>query len=454
MFLTVAPALVACARQGLDVDHQGYRLLPIVAKAPPAAFVTGFVDRYGRGDGTCTIQRMLDGSYRCVPPAVGVTIDDARFSDEACRHRIAVASDACPADVLTTAGEDCGYGVARILEARRRIAPGDTVYSNLPGVGCVPQLADDAPLYEVGDEIPLATLAPVTREVAASDGSIAQMVLAAEGRPLQFNGWRDVRGGFDCAPAPASDGVLRCLPFTAARVVGFSDGACTTAAALGTSCLAPKFAAASIGGDACHLRVEVHELGAPADTLREKGTDGICRASALGPGAQAFAVGKTIAPERFAEVSQRSGSEIPGRLAVGAVVVGGVTGAQTAIDTEFDVSCSPATASDGVLRCVPRFALGYRYFADAGCSRPIVARLLGPSCGEATKARFVDSECPHRTHVVLLGAPHLGDVFVAGVNGGGCMRTTSLELDFVFNEIAEEVSPIRFVEMKSEVEGF
>jgi hypothetical protein len=365
---------------------------------------------------------------------------------------VAIASDPCPATFLATSEDHCGFGVAHLFEAGRQINSGDTVYARVPGAGCVAQLADATPAYELGVEIPLEELQLVTREEVAAKGQIAAMVLFAEGRALQFDGWRDVRGDFDCAPEPATDSVLRCLPFSGATPSGFSDAACTSSAAVGIACPLPKFAISRMGADGCHPQFEIRTLGSPVQTFHDRGSDGACHVETLTAGLQAFAVGEVVAPARFAEATPPSVTQAPDRLAVSAWVVDGVMGNAQVNDTTFGVNCSPARAADGVLRCIPQVPLAYQYFADAACSRVVLARLQGPSCTSGAMVRYLDNECPRRTHVVAVGPAYAGDVFQGPGGDSTCTGADELKASFSFNVIRDELAPNRFLEMTLDVQ--
>ena len=245
-------------------------------------------------------------------------------------------------------------------------------------------------------------------------------------------GWFDTQLGQRCNFGRDMQGQLRCYPSDRAIVtaIQYSDPACTTQVVVlpRNSCAPPTFLLREYP-DVCPLGNRLFRRGMelpPAAPLYTTGADGAC-VPAPAPAADraAFAVGEEI-PADDLVLGRLRRAPSPFRLA--AVMMETDDGARTAFalhDTPGAFDCGLATATDGVLRCLPLSpaAVSASSFTDAGCTLP-AGTGGSPACSEIAHARrAIAAACPART-AVFAGGPRAGELFARAA--GSCRPATGV----------------------------
>jgi hypothetical protein len=278
--------------------------------------------------------------------------------------------------------------------------------------------ADNGPLSD--DEQPL---------LSVGGSRLKTYRFEAEGASVG-SGWFDNQLGQRCNFGRDTQGQLRCFPSDRAIVtaIQYSDPACTVQAVVlpRNSCAPPTFLLREYA-DVCPLGNRLFRRGMElpgAAPLYTTGADGGCiPAPARAPDRAAFAIGEEI-PAGDLVLGRLRQAPSPFRLV--AVMLETDDGARTAFalhDTAGDFDCGLATATDGVLRCLPLSpaAVSTSLFSDAACAMPAAAG-GSPACSEIAHARrAIAATCPPQV-AVFAGGSRASGLFTR--TAGACRPAT------------------------------
>ena len=394
----------------------GSRLKAFVLRAEDGAWEN--LSRYGYWYDSllatrCFFDHTADGALRCLPsPPLSI-----HFADAACSQRVASAracTDGPPRYALvplssTCAGADSitpaavyslGSGsVPAVLHYQQSVGGNLQCLEspNSEGLEVYPFVSELAPTEFVAATIELTTGSRIqTDRLVAEDGT-----RGGAGRAFDSN------FGGECLVDLAADGEWRCLPVEAIiRRAGwaFADPSCTQGLVMqGWGSCAPDFRAklasieepricavvAGVPRERYPPKRHVHQLGAastPAQTFgKTYQTDNsvICEATPNADAAPFSEVRAELPPTEFLRASQKeiacgpmgaSGRRLKAHYAASddGVVL---SAAAIWLDEELGEECFFQVAADDVIRCIPnrqRMA-AVQYFADASCSRGLVA---------------------------------------------------------------------------------
>jgi hypothetical protein len=466
--------------------------------------------RYGQWYDTqlgvyCSFEMAVDETLRCLPRVAPPWVN--LFADGACSERVAFGGlcltpayvsvplqNSCAGadEIFPTAVYALGAGsVPDVLYAQETDAAGN--------VSCAAnQNSDRRQVFPLLSELPPTQFVGATIERTSGSRIQAGELAAADGaRGRHYTPAFDSTLGTECDVALAADDEWRCLPLESLRYVSsaFADTACTQRlVGKPERRCAPTFAATYAGveefttcpaGAAGQIRrhpprSHVHELdppSTPANIYQQTygaGSSAICEGTANIEAWQYARLRAELPPTQFARADMkeascgplgRSGRRLKAYHRVfddGSVLGTPAFGSWVDVDTGQD--CFFAVATDDVLRCLPRgqaFAVdGKRYFAEAGCSRPLLGvdrcpdRPLGPpkfavsdeAGGACTAAGYVD----FRRRVYALGAAVTPSVVYVHDDSALPARCVPIdELGFETSEQILEVLELR--ELGSEV---
>jgi hypothetical protein len=471
----------AAADQGspaaITAIASGTRLRAKLLTAGGVRELAGFHDVARNED--CTFQPAEAGRVRCLPPTL-TAFQGGVFSDPACQVPAASAAAAtCAADVkyAITFAYDGVCGTAAASELRTVLDAAGPRYANT-GAGCVLQPAPQpGQLASVG----LGAVVPWTDfvegvETVVPGSPVAERVLVAADGARAHLGFRDEKLGADCSFQLMSDGFLRCVPQASTGRVYYADAACSNAVLVDddrnrSGCL-PKTGRADTWleptNDQCSGLRAVYSLRenagsaasdetfswqneyssgqvSPTTKCASNGTPG---GGGYEPVRRAIAANLTSSLPTVTRVGSGSGRLVPTFVWPAGATSTLVPGWH---DTERDVDCTFALASDGKTRCLPVAAKGSVFFTDDACkSTSIVAVPTETSCiGAARFVRTVSTTCPPTTSVYALASEPRDLPSASIVNGpdrcakvGGVIKAREATL----------VDPGQFVEAIATVE--
>lgn len=225
--------------------------------------------------------------------------------------------------------------------------------------------------------------------VAKSGSRLRLRVLEASDGSRVPIGFHDAELGVDCSPRADRDGVVRCLP-VAVSTDGFADAACSVRAFTPASSACPvrRYVARQTTRCPAPSDLAYFEVGARIEEHFAL-VDGVCTATP--PGAPSYAVGTVDVTDRFVvfrEERRPLGARLDAMILVSSDGAEWLSG--RLYDRVLDMQCAPGNASDGSRRCLPMepspegmpVMIGAIVFADASCSKPLVARVS--ECEEPT----------------------------------------------------------------------
>ena len=261
----------------------------------------------------------------------------------------------------------------------------------------------------------------------------------------------------DCAFEVTADGVLRCVPLGERGNVLYTDQACSKPSFVAYSgpCqdVAKRFWRELASTESCRSIRAVYSVGvyrapddgAPLERYSRLAGDDACIALGANPGNSSDL--RSIEADITASlpVAVRVGIGI-GRLVPALVADSGKAALVPGWhDTERDVDCSFARASDGKLRCLPTATSATLFFTDAKCKSPShVAVLTDTACtGFSGFALVSTATCPVATRVfALTGSAHDVPNATTETAPGRCASFPSLTKAYD----ATEVDAAQFVE--------
>jgi hypothetical protein len=350
-----------------------------------------------------------------------------------------------------------------------------------------PALAAGQELWAIGPQVPVdsfqagvrhadVTARPASPDPTAPRDYVLPMVVDGADGSRAFDGWLSVNlvlgdGGppgmtenYECVVGLASNGVAKCIPrISLDAATRFSDSTCTTpydgVPRSSEGCPRTRYVQTASAGT-CPLGVEVLALGArsagpfysrdgaamctadpPPDTLElHARPSGPLSASGL-PDAQ-----RTLLP---------GGGRLRGRAETPGHTGSTVTAVTTSFfDTQLGVPCASATASDGMLRCLPSVVKLGAVFSDAACTVADVVVEASPAglnnleCQAAFAGRAdLSADCTTRTHVFPISLnPYFGNLYGRDQQGN-CIAVTATS-GFTAYAIGPEIPATSFVEVK------
>jgi hypothetical protein len=363
-----------------------------------------------------------------------LTLQTGVFTDENCTTR--GTYDTCDQrfGYAIGASPTCGYDTLPF----RRVGPGSTTYFRSVNGRCVRQTSN-VPVVPIAD-MPTSSIATLTAEVEAIGlGLSARWLRSADGLKV-LDALLDASGQ-SCTLGRAADGALRCLPGPGpSRTNQFRDA----------SCSAPAYAPF---GD-CNPRALVEETAECPPKLRAFKVErsatsfardrGVCSPNpepAIVPGAE-------IPPDAFAEPTVQKALFAGGRLERTTYRFGDAALHGAIRDTKLDVECTPQTAADSAIRCVPVPYSGIdrrgsltvtTFFADASCTK----KLGYTHTGRCNDTRFAHESLPEGTfcgaggtRVYATTGRFRGTVYATG--NGRCTAVGAREAEsFEFYELRE-----------------
>ncbi len=460
----------------------GSRLRAKILTGGGARELAGFHDVLRDED--CTFQPAEAGHIRCLPAALVAFQGSALFSDATCQVPVlAVAPTTCSADVkyafVSTFDGSCG--TLRVSELRKVQSTSGARYANT-GSGCALQTAagpGQQSTVSLGDVVAWTDFVEATESIGAGEGAAERVFVAADGSRAHA-GFRDVKLGIDCSFQIMVDGVMRCAPEDRPGAALYGDSDCTQAVMVDdyrgqNGCSALETFNANLWveptADLCSGLRAVYTLNddrgvqtlesdlyswqndysapsssKPALTCRSSGSRGNG-----GYGSQSRRTIAANITSSLASVPRVGGGSA--RLVPTFVWPPGPSSALVPgwHDTERDVDCSFALASDGKTRCLPVAAKGSVFFTDDACkSTSLVAVPAETACiGAARFVRTVSSTCPATTTVYALGAAPVDLPGASIINGPDrCAKVGGVTAA----REATVVDPGQFVEGASSVE--
>jgi hypothetical protein len=350
----------------------------------------------------CTFGAAADGQLRCLPESDQnkVYAGLLKFRDSSCSQRLAqVAAGVEPLlfEYWVPVEEGCDQPPRRAyaeLGAATDIEAGDRIYyRNLDG-DCVAETASGSTYYQVAELIPPERFVAGTASWTDGGRLSMQTIDAEDGaRFCDVDGTlrdSDLDDG-ECHLQRAEDGSLRCLPNPTALSEFFSDDDCTSSLELTQSRTCRQETYISTRSDTCDDRDQVRLVGDTVTSQLYWDPGGVCDTFDPGDTTRFSLPGPVVAPETFAEMRR---DYVPGgeRLERGDLVGEGIRMHRSRWwDTELEMPCGFAVASDGAERCLPAVDpqevaavnAGTRY-TDDDCTVGVLVAAYRPGCTAAT----------------------------------------------------------------------
>jgi len=409
----------------------------------------------------------------CVPTSSTFSSfdDNYFFADAGCTQPVTTGAS-CDGRFATW--HPLNYDVNDCAQASRIFRTGATValtpayYRNEMGA-CV-QLDAPSPgttWFEVGDEVPLATLVGATIEIPTGDGArIRALTLRAQdGAYAQVGAWDALRqepveiaGWFYNDPPADRWDPISVAGESLGYYAVFSDDNCKQRAAVSETCGGVRVASIAQMNDQrqlCESRIFRHyEISARLDPSTVRAYDpafNTCSSPTDYPAADDisfFAPGAEIDDDTLAgarvieEGNGRIHMRLPGS-ADGPIDMGtGLT-----FDSQLGQRCNVRAAADGSLRCLPN-ADYFPNYGDPACTTPAIIHSFG-GCGPTEPPSVVNvmqpqtSACAVQTYrsYPLVG-PHAGAVY--SLNAGFCQPVTGLVGRVAFYDLGPELPPETF----------
>jgi len=293
----------------------------------------------------------------------------------------------------------------------------------------------------------------------ASGTRLRQVVRKHGDGSAEFLRLHDTDFAESCSFAPASDGVLRCLPAVdgfpfADGAIRYIDLACSLPIGQlnGLAAVPPPGymreivpPAAACAAPTASFHVLGTKLAIPPDTVIYQKAGDACTAVAA-PATDFFEVTADMPPDRFVEGSESETDS--GRLAI--AQVDGADGSrfcqvQGALRDRGlgNHACFLGVSEDGSVRCLPDDVARSGAFSDALCTVPIEVALVDQQCNpDATYlADPAGVACSLRQTVRMVGSELPPPVYVAGAT---CAETAPGQ---VAHAIGASVSPFSLAEV-------
>jgi hypothetical protein len=397
-----------------------------------------------------------DEKYHCLPRD-NVFYYPARFADSECTRPVfthAITACGAPPAYLRSPTENLTCPTASVLRRLgQRLAGREYFFHAVDGTcASVPhRLRADEELYEFGEEVPVSDFVAGSLRMGTVREKFAALLIEGEDGSRGLFGYRDLKGGFDCAVSVAADGMLRCLPFTVGTTGAFVDESCSMSAGLGSrfSCQPARSFLAESRANACGRRTSIFKAGERLSSGYEMFPDG-CSTDFASVYLDYWTSGLQVDPATFVPAAS-SIMESSRRLRAQVVTTpAGAVPSGALWDAKLGVDCSPWLLADGTYRCVS-FPLvstaSLNTFADDQCTMPVAPDLGSSVAGRcsATYGFSADAAvCPLLFHLFAIEkAPFKGVVFTK--NGGACVATPASPTPV--HLVGPEVDPAEFVEL-------
>ncbi len=229
-----------------------------------------------------------------------------------------------------------------------------------------------------------------------SSGRRLRAVLDVAGTAKLFKLWHDDKLGLDCAFAPDSEGVERCLPALQRGYTSYGDPKCTKPVAVfGAEDEVTPFALAPTYAYECGKGSDYVEVGATATgvTSLYNSSSGSCLASGTVVGTQIIKqLGAVVPPSTFVAASETVREARDSRLAANVrVAEDGSRQVASHFDLLREADCNPESRATKGYACVPsELAFIEVFFSDDKCSVPIAYH---PGC-HAEPTIILDASSP------------------------------------------------------------
>lgn len=259
----------------------------------------------------CKITRGGDDKLRCVPQAEAQVND--RYSTSACADRVAVrAQCVVPYDIFDTTSATT-FELDECLGAKLHAFPIATkrstkdVYAQGAGdAGCTGPTASPSDVYDLGPEIPPASLPEIgTATTGGSQVALKTYLVGGAVVLTDSNRLTDVVQGQACFVDVGPDGKKHCFPIGPFSSY-FSDDKCTVPLAVSSSTCTPAKYITSDQFNGCNRAQHVYQLGTKLDPITTPAwvsSNGTC--SAIGGSSASttyYTLGAEVPVSTFAEM--------------------------------------------------------------------------------------------------------------------------------------------------------
>jgi hypothetical protein len=390
-------------------------------------------------DEECAFQLLSDGGAACLPQSA---LLDGWFADGNCTEPVVeiphVPSGRTPARAYV-ADPANACDAAPTVHVLGDVVPGpDAYYLRSDGTCMQNPPNSKIVLRKVGDEVALSSFVhatPLIENVSAALGAV--VLVADDGARFNLFGHDPARDEWTRAVSPG-DGTTRWWPVHLSYNYGngvpgtpgafFADSGCNVATGIkdAHNALCPITAVYEyVPGDACQqFTLTLHQAGAPVATadLHVRAGDGSC--VGITPSAddatQLFVeMGDALPADAFptattldvgdGRIVQRFDATPDGTI--------GITARGELHDRARDVDCFIGTAADGQRRCLPGSPIDSVFYADAGCSQPMMAMTVLTGC---TTDPVPPREETFQGHAFAVGAALTPAMIYSKASDGSC----------------------------------
>lgn len=456
-----AAAAAEASSPAPNTNASGARLRARVITGGGAREVVGFHDSVRNED--CTFQRAEGGRMRCLPPLVPFYGESNVFADAACKLPVATYQASCDAaPKLAVHYVSSGSCPPEPTELRAAVPVGAARWAQQGSNACASQPAAPASTTTgavgVGDVVAWTDFVE-GKETVLPGEPISERVIVGDDGSRQHLGFRSDKLGASCNFETMRDDVTRCLPDTGRGPVLFGDPSCTQPLAVigSTSCNASgSYWLDAVGASSCRDVAAVYATspfhGPTTNDVLDLHQRSSTNLAECNPGSS-YRVNTSSSDLRSIDADvtatlpaiSRLGSG-PSRLVPALVADADKPSlVQGFHDTERDVDCRFARASDGRMRCLPTGTAAKIFSTDAACKSPgHVAVLSEVTCtGFSGFAVEKSATCPETRRVLsLAGAPHDLTGGSTETAPGRCVSFPSLQKAYD----ATEADPTQFVE--------
>lgn len=260
-------------------------------------------------NGPCDAKSPIDG--HCVPS--NVAFEEIYFSDATCKKAAAIKSvcgDAPNAVVRSAQStSSCGDDLPTFAQIGASLA--STIYR---GEGSCEEakIAEGDSFYEIGSEISFGSFPQIESKEEGSGRIQVRMAATKSGDVLLGRTLYDKDRKEECAPTPAADKKMRCLPASKGRtdVRYFADSACEKPLAfVAEGCTAPAFVQLhtqlqTLCGE---YTVSVFKVGTSVSpSTVYLNTSGTCEGTPPPSGTQFFDASEEVPSSEFAEIKTKT----------------------------------------------------------------------------------------------------------------------------------------------------
>jgi hypothetical protein len=383
---------------------------------------------------SCWPLNASDGQLRCLPRATASA--SSYFSDATCTTKVAYDYANC-GQTPAYAAQSNGSGFTTFPVTGTFTG---AVYIGGPGNCRAYTRAPPDSFYTIGSAIPPTSLVAMTKLGPGQtptpsatdiyqDGTRLrlQVLSTADGATSPWPEFLDQQLATECSFSVAGDGQQRCMPAdTTIASDRYADTACTQPVLdIPASSIAPHYANKR-DARGCATSSYYRVSSAHSGTTYQN-TTSTCVAAPVDP----THVYYTLAPVAASAFESATVGTPPASMAgfqsgsrLTFTVTTGTDGSRTFgnwHDTQLGVDCAFVSAADGVLRCVPVWAMAYvqPYFADSACTIQLAAS------SPCTIPSFAQTTGTCNANYYSIGARHTGPVYFS--NGATCSTIATSE---------------------------